>query len=120
MEKDIKNNIEDNQFRDLLSGTRLEASDNLKFRIMQQIETEKALSKQKATKTRSGFGNIVTILGVMYSLIVVLGIGVYYTYGSEALRSPALFMPLILITSACSVFLLISTFDDKRHYNHKK
>ncbi len=120
MEKDIKNNIEDNQFRDLLSGTKLEASNNLKFRIMQQIETEKALSKQKATKIRSGFGNILSILGVMYSLIAVLGIGVYFTYGSEALQSPALFMPMILIASACSVFLLISTFDDRRHYKHKK
>lgn len=120
MEKDIKNNIEDKQFRDLLSGTKLEASNNLKFRIMQQIETEKALSKQKATNTRSGFGNILSILGVMYSLIAILGLGVYFTYGSEALQSPSLYMPLILITSACSVFLLISTFDDKRHYNKKR
>ena len=120
MEKDIKNNIEDSQFRDLLSGTRLEASDNLKFRIMQQIGTEKALSKQQASKTRSGFGNILSILGVMYSLIAILGIGVYFTYGSEALTSPSLYMPFILITSACSVFLFISTFDDRRHSKHKK
>lgn len=120
MEKDIKNNIEDSRFRDLLSETRLEASKNLKFRIMQQIETENALSKQNAAKSRSGFGNILSILGVMYALIAILGIGIYFSYGTEALRSPALYMPLILIASACSVFLLISTFDDRRHYNHKK
>lgn len=120
MEKDIKNNIEDSQFRELLSGTKLEASDNLKFRIMQQIETEKALSKQKASKARSGFGGILSILGVMYSLIGILGIFVYFTYGTEALVSPSLYMPLILITSVCSVFLLISTFDDRRHYKQKK
>lgn len=120
MEKDIRNNIQDKRFRDLLSGTKLEASDNLKFRIMQQIETEKALSKQKTSKTRSGFGNILSILVIMYSLIAVLAISVYLTSGSEALKSPSLYMPLILITSVCSVFLLISTFDDRRHYKHKK
>ncbi len=118
MEKDIKNNTEDSRFRDLLSGTRLEASDNLKVRIMQQIETEKALTKQNA-KARSGLGNIISILGVMYTLIGILGTGIYITYGSQALRLPSLYMPIILITSVCSVFLLISTFDDKRHYNHK-
>lgn len=120
MEKDIKNNTEDSQFRDFISGTKLEASDNLKFRIMQQIETEKAFSRKQASKIRPGFGNILSILGVMYSLIGVLGIFVYFTYGIETLKSPSLYMPLILIASACSVFLLISTFDDRRHYKQQK
>lgn len=120
MEKDINKNTEDSQFRDLLSGTKLEASNNLKFRIMQQIETEKALSKKNAINARSGFGNIFSILGVMYALIAILCVGVYLTYGSKALQSPSLYMPLILIASACSVFLLISTFDDKRRYNKKR
>lgn len=120
MEKDINNRILDNQFRDLLSGSKLEASENLKFRVMQQIKTEKSLSKQRISKNSLGFASTLSILGVMYALIAIVGITIYYTEGVNALLSSSFYMPLILIASVCSVFLLISTLDDKRRSKHKK
>lgn len=112
-------NISDEQFRKLLSGTQEKASENLKFRIIQQIETEKSLTRKKTKNSDSVFANMLPIFGVMYALIAIVIGGVYYTSGQDAILSTNVLMTIIAITSICSIFWLVSVYDDKRRNKRK-
>ncbi len=113
-EKDI--NMQDDRIRALFSGTKVKAGANLKFRIMQQIETESILAgkKSKSKNIMPLIWNMLSVFGVMYGLIAIVAAGVFFTGGKSALESVTFFVPVILITSVCGLFLMISTFDDKR------
>lgn len=114
-------NIGDEKLRDLLSGTRLKASDNLKYRIMQQIETEATLSKKiSKNKRESVLGNFFSIYGVVYAIIFVLGVSLYFTGGKDSLLSGGFFATAILIISVGSAFLVITYFDTKRQFKKKR
>lgn len=113
-------NMHDDKFSELLSGTKMKAGVNLKFRIMQQIETEKALSRKKKTDTSPLIGNMLSIFGIMYALIAIVGLGVYFSGGKNALESVTFFIPIILIASVCSMFWMISTYDDRRRSKQKR
>lgn len=107
-------NISDNQLKEILTETKIKAGENLKYRIMQQIETEKALAPQKTKNSIPLIGNMFSIFGIMYALIAVIGIGVYFTGGKNALESMTFALPVMLIASVCCIFWMISTFDDQR------
>ncbi|MFV0419801.1 MAG: hypothetical protein ACK5KT_13855 [Dysgonomonas sp.] len=119
MKKDDINMHED-KFSEFLSGTKMKAGENLKFRIMQQIETEKALSKNKKVDTSPLIGNMLSIFGVMYVLIAIVGVSIYFSGGKSALESVTFFIPVILIASVCSMFWMISTYDDRRRSKQKE
>lgn len=107
-------NNTDDKIKELLAGTKLKASENLKYRIMQQIETEKALSRQQAKKDNSIWSNF-SILGVMYAAIIIVCGLVYLFVGAESLKNTNLIiMPVIFIAAIGSLFFLISTLDDRR------
>lgn len=113
-------NIHDDKFRELLSDSRMKAGENLKFRIMQQIETEKVLSRKKKADTNPLIGNMLSIFGIMYALIAIVGISIYFSYGKGALESLTFFIPVILIASVCSMFWMISAYDDRRRSKQKE
>ena len=106
---------QDDAIRKLFSRTTIHAGENLKYRIMQQIETESLFSVKKAENknTVASIKSMLSVFGVMYALIAIVGIGTYMTGGIEALKSAAFFAPIILISSVCCLFLMISIFDDK-------
>lgn len=111
------NNIQDKKIQDLLAGSKMQASENLKFRIMQQIETEAALARKKAKKGTSIkplLDNMFTIFGVMYALIAAIGFYTYSNSGMEGLMSASFYVPVILVSAVCSVFWMISMYDDRR------
>lgn len=112
------NNIQDDKLKDLLAGTNVKAGENLKYRIMKQIETEKALSHKKVKSTRPLVGNTITTLGIIYILIAIIGASAFFTGGKEALSSVSFFAPAILIASAGSIFWMISVFDERRRSKH--
>lgn len=106
---------QDNKIRELLSGTKMNASENLKFRIMHQIQAENALSRKKIKNTKPIISNTFIIFGVMYSLIALMAVGLFLVSGTtEIFTSPIFYIAVIFVASACSMFWLISTYDDKR------
>jgi len=115
--KDI--NKEDAIFKELLSGTKMKAGENLKYRIMQQIQTEAAFARKKKAISNPMIGNMFAIFGVMYALIVVVGLGVYFIGGTGALESIMFFLPVIMIASVCGMFWMISAYDDRRRSKQK-
>lgn len=113
-----KNRIElqdqDKILRDILSATKIEAGDNLKFRIMQQIETEKALSRRKSRSSFSVIRSMLSVFGTMYAIIAIIAGGLYTIYGKESLESSYIYWMAILVTFVCIMFWLFSVFDEKR------
>ncbi len=109
-----KNDIEDIQLKKILPETKITAGNNLKFRIMQQIETEKAFSKKKANSSFSILSNMYSIFGIMYAIIAVIAGFVYFSAGKEAVESTYMYLTIILVTSVCSVFWMLSVYDEKR------
>jgi multisubunit Na+/H+ antiporter MnhG subunit len=86
---------------------------------MQQIETEKALVPKKKVNTRPVIKNMLTTFGVMYALIAIVGMAVYSTSGQSGLSSATFLVPVVLISSVCSMFWMISVYDDRRRSKHK-
>lgn len=119
-EKDMK--MQDDQIRKLFSSAKVKAGENLKYRIMQQIETEHAFSVKKANSKNllPLIGNMLSVFGIMYALIIFVGIGVFLMGGIEALKSLTFLVPVIMISSVCGLFWMISAYDDKRRFKHAK
>lgn len=115
----MKQSKDDKTIKELLNGTKLKADDNLKYRIMQQIETEKVFYKKKETNTSPGLSTMFALFGIMYLVIALVGGGIYMTKGSEALMSTEFLMPVLLITSICSIFLMITELDERRKSKRK-
>ncbi|NDV94641.1 hypothetical protein D0T84_06855 [Dysgonomonas sp. 521] len=114
-------NTQDDKIRELLSGTKMTAGENLKYRIMHQIEAEKALTRQKKKVVSSNpfIGNMIAIFGVMYALIALVAFGTYFIGGKSALESLQVLAPIALIASACGIFWMISVYDDRRRSKQK-
>ena len=112
---------QDKKIRELLSGTKMNASENLKFRIMHQIEAENALSRKKIKSAKPIISNTFIIFGVMYFFIALMALGLYLVSGTTTIfTSPIFYIAVILVGSACSMFWLISTYDDKRRSNQRE
>lgn len=107
---------QDGDLRKLFEGLKIEAGENLKYRIMQQIETESVFVK-KRVEVKSPIPivkNVLTVFGVMYGLIVLVVAAAWFYGGQETLLSPTLFTPVIGIAFICGMLALISVFDDYR------
>ena len=110
--------MQDDKIREFFSESKIKAGENLKYRIMQQIETESAFAakKSKSKAMMPLIGNTVLVFFVMYMLIILTGVGVYLTGGMEAMNSLTFFVPVIMISLVCSMFWMISVYDDKRRF----
>lgn len=120
MDNNINNNQEDRKIRELLSGTKIKAGDNLKYRIMQQIRTEQALSRKVSKRSIPLFRNIIPVMVVMYILIVGCVIAGYIMGGPDSLSSMTIVLPVLLICFVGSLFWMVSCLDDTRRSKHKK
>lgn len=113
MKEDNINRKED-VLKQIIADSKLKASDNLKYRIMHQIEVEKTVFRDRKPDVRPFVANMFFVFGIMYLLIAIIGGLVYFGGGKEALSSIAFFIPAILIASVCGVFWVISIYDDRR------
>ena len=121
MDKIDIDKLQDDNIKEILSFSKIKASENLKYRIMQQIETESVFSAKKSESMSIVplIRNFLLKFGIMYVFVVLAAIGVYFMGGIEFLSSPVFFAPVIMISLVCSVFWMISFFDDKRHIKHQ-
>lgn len=106
--------IQDEKIKALLSETKITASENLKFRIMHQIETEKALSRQKMSQQPFILDSMLSVYGVMYAIIIALGVLIYFTLGKDVLLSTTFYIPVILVSIISGMYWLIICFDERR------
>jgi hypothetical protein len=121
-----KNNIqkEDEIIRQMIQSTKQQAPENLKYRIIHQIETENALTpkkvkiKKETTNVLRDFG---TIFGLMYAVLAIIVGGAYVWKGTEFLLSAPFIQIVMLVTLVFSLFWLISQLDAylRRKTHHK-
>ncbi|WP_294067559.1 hypothetical protein [Proteiniphilum sp. UBA1028] len=106
---------EDEKFRQILTSARIEAPENLRHRIMQQIETEKALVPQGTKRKKERENNMLremgAIFGTMYAVLGAMVAGVYFLLGEDFLLSPQFIGSAILVGSIFSLLWLISRLD---------
>lgn len=121
--KNNNNNImQDDKLKDLLSGTKIKAGENLKYRIMQQIQTENALvsQKKKEKKINIQIKTILTLIVVMYTLILGIAGLVYLSMGKDALFAPEFIMAATFITVITAVIGTISYIDTNLRVTKKR
>lgn len=111
-----KNNIpnQDDLMRQMMQTTKQKAPKNLKYRIMQQIETENALTRKKVpVKKEQGriLRELIGIFGVMYAVLMAVVGGAYFLKGKDFVLSPEFLWMVVLIAFVFSVFWLISRLD---------
>lgn len=119
-----KNNIhtDDDFIRQLMQSTKQQASENLKYRIMQQIETEKSLIPQQTKKSRRASelsDSFKSVFGKVYAILVVL-IGVAFIMkGKDFLLSFEFLATLSLIVLVATVFWLLAQVEYRVRRKHK-
>jgi hypothetical protein len=123
-----KNNIvhDDEEFiRGMMQEARMKAPENLKYRIVHQIETENALKPQQTPvrlSERKVLKDFVGIFGLMYAVLAALIGGAYLLKGKEFALSSGFLWTVILVAFVFSFFWLMTRVDerlnDKRKGNH--
>ena len=112
-----RNNINDDELiRKMMQTTKKEAPENLKYRIMHQIETENALSQQKkesVSPARNPLRSFWTVFGIMYAVIAIIGGYTYFTKGEEYLLSPHFIGVILLISAIFSLFWMMTKVDER-------
>jgi uncharacterized membrane protein len=105
---------EDEIIRQMIKSTQHQASENLRYRIMHQIEAEKALTPQKA-KVKKETINVLrdfgSIFGWMYAVLAIIIGGAYIVGGTELLLSTQFVGTILLVSFVFSLFWLITQLD---------
>lgn len=104
----------DATIRQLMKSSKITAHENLKYRIMNQVETENALARKKAPvqKTEQNVLNdFLSIYGIMYAVLAVLAGVTLFNNGMEAVLAPQFLWLALSIALMFSIFNLIVSLD---------
>ena len=119
------NNIQsdDEMIRQLMQSAKQQAPENLKHRIMHQIETESTLAC-KAVPAKKQQGNVlkdfIGIFGVMYVVLAALIGGAYMLKGKDFLFSSAFIGMAVVVASVFSLFWLMTRLDARLKSRRRK
>ena len=118
MDNKINNNMsskDDEVIRQLMQASKKEAPENLKYRIMNQIETEAALTRKQqpaAKPTTNPLRSFWAVFGIMYIVIILLSAHAYFTKGADYLLSGPFIGTIALISGVFSLFWLTTKVDE--------
>lgn len=113
------NNIhksDDELIRQMIQSAKQQAPENLKYRIMNQVETESALTR-KAAPAKKRESNVlkdfIGIFGVMYAVLAALIVGAYILKGKDFLLSSGFIWMVVLVASVFSLFWLMTRLETR-------
>ena len=101
--------------KSMMEHAKKEPSENLSYRIMHQIETERALTRKKKQVSKDKVDVLIdlrNIFGLMYLVLLIAGLFYYLQGGKEALFTETFLWTCVTISSVFSIFFLISTADN--------
>ena len=116
-------NRADETVRRLMQSAQKKAPDNLKFRIMHQIETEAALSKkQESVKTNQQhpLKSFWSIFGVMYAIIALILGFAYFTKGADHLLSKEIIGAVVFVSFLFACYWLMTKVEELYRKKHGK
>ena len=122
-ESNINKRKEELWMKSMIESSRKEPSENLSYRIMHQIETEKALSPTKPKTIKqieNSLNDFWNVFGLMYLVLFLVGGYFYLQGGREALFSETFIWTGVTISSVFSLYFLIITFDNSRQKTKKE
>jgi hypothetical protein len=105
---------DDEIIKQMIKSTKHQASENLKYRIMHQIEAEKVFTPQKAKpkkETTNVLRDFGSIFGWMYAVLAIIIGGAYIVGGQELLLSTQFVGTVLLVSFVFSLFWLITQLD---------
>ena len=103
--------MEDNELKKSLLASKLKASENLKARIIHQINAEKALIP-KSHKVKTSTGSHFYILGVMYLFLMALVAYFYFQTDGNPFQSQTYIISTLFIASSFSLYWFINVYVD--------
>ena len=101
--------------KSMMDEAKKEPSENLSYRIMHQIETEKVLAGNKKQLSKDKGDVLIdlrNIFGLMYLVLLIAGLFYYLQGGKDALFTETFLWTCVTISSVFSIFFLISTADN--------
>lgn len=122
----IQNNMqrEEATIRQMMQSAKRQAPENLQHRIMQQIETERALTRRgvstQKSRSNSVLKDLVSIFGIMYAVLGAVIGGAFLWKGKEFLQSEAFVWTIVLIVFVFSLLWLITQLDGYLQRKGKK
>ncbi len=122
-DKNKKNKLrEEELMRELVRYGKTSAPENLKYRIMHQIQTEQALKSRQEFPTRRRqeniWGEFKTIFGIMYAVLAAIAAGAFFIRGKDCFLSTQFWNTVIVVASVFSIFWMITCLDS--HLREKK
>ena len=123
MNEKNKINRDDELIRQMMQSAKEQAPENLKHRIMHQIETESALTRKPApTKRQEGnvLKDFIGIFGTMYAVLAILIGGTYLLKGKDYVLSSGFLWIVILVAFVFSLFWLMTRVDELLKDKRKK
>ncbi len=100
--------------RAMMQGAKEKASENLKYRVMRQIEAEEAVAPRKFKASKEP-GNVIrelgSIFGTMYAVLAVMIVAAYFIFGKEFLLSSEFIGASAFVAFVFSMLWLISQID---------
>ena len=121
--KDKNSRKDDESIRSLMQASKKEAPENLKYRIMHQIETEAALSREQkapATASTNPLKSFWSIYGIMYAVIALI-VGVSYFFkGEKYLLSTEFLSIILLISFVFTIIWMMTKVEEQYRQKHNK
>lgn len=112
--KKIETSKEEDKLRSMMQGAKETASENLKYRIMHQIETENVVAPRKLKRSKES-GNVIrelgSIFGTMYAVLAGMIAAAYFIFGQEFLLSSEFIGASVFVAFVFSMLWLISQLD---------
>lgn len=121
MEKNT--HTDDELIRQMMQSAKKQAPENLKYRIMQQIETENALTRKPVpAKKREGnvLKDFIGIFGVMYAVLAIIIGAAFLLKGKDFVLSAEFIAIVILVASVFSLFWLMTRVDARMREKRRK
>lgn len=112
--KKIETSKEEDKLRSMMQGAKETASENLKYRIMHQIETANVVAPRKLKRSKES-GNVIrelgSIFGTMYAVLAGMIAAAYFIFGQEFLLSSEFIGASVFVAFVFSMLWLISQLD---------
>ncbi|RYM32799.1 hypothetical protein ERX46_12100 [Brumimicrobium glaciale] len=105
--------MEDKELKELMLASKLKASENLKDRIIHQINAEKGLIP-KSHKVKTSNGSYFYILRVMYLFLLILAAYFYFQTDGNPFQSQTFVISTLFIASTFSLYWFVNVYVDYR------
>ena len=104
--------MEDKELKELILSPKIEAKENLKNRIMHQINAEKVLIPKKQNTTTNSTENHFYIFGIMYILLLTLIAYFYFQTDGKPLQSQTYVISTLFIAGTFNLYWIINVYVD--------